>query len=123
MEGRFLGKGSRLGAPDPEFDPHGSSRRKDPEPPEDKPESERVCRRGSPVGGGMDVEQKEDDDDARRQPAGVAKFVLQPPSGQPQLGRVERRAVAPRLQGGVQNLAQAAAARHYLKPPWSSKAR
>ncbi|XP_055262562.1 BLOC-1-related complex subunit 6 [Moschus berezovskii] len=61
--GTLSGAGSLLGAPDPEFDLHGSSGRKDPEPPEDKPESERVCRRGSPVGGGMDVEQEKEDDD------------------------------------------------------------
>ena len=72
--GTLSGKGSRLGAPDPEFDPHGSSRRKDPEPPEDKPESERVCRRGSPVGGGMDVEQKEDDDEAAAAGRGGRSF-------------------------------------------------
>ncbi|XP_057573109.1 BLOC-1-related complex subunit 6 [Hippopotamus amphibius kiboko] len=57
------GAGSHRGAPGPEQAPHGSSRRQDPEPPEDKPASERICRRGSPGGGGMDVEQEKEDDD------------------------------------------------------------
>ncbi|XP_046532049.1 BLOC-1-related complex subunit 6 [Equus quagga] len=57
------GAGSCRGVPAPEHDPHGSSRRKDPEPPEDKPASERACRRGSPGGGGMDAEQEEEDDE------------------------------------------------------------
>ncbi|XP_032354641.1 BLOC-1-related complex subunit 6 [Camelus ferus] len=57
------GAGSRLGVLGPEHDSHGSSRRKDPELPEDKPVSERVCCRGSPGGGGMEVEQKEDDEE------------------------------------------------------------
>uniref|UniRef100_A0A8D0N3A1 BLOC-1-related complex subunit 6 C-terminal helix domain-containing protein n=1 Tax=Sus scrofa TaxID=9823 RepID=A0A8D0N3A1_PIG len=57
------GAESCLGAPGPEHDPHGSLRLKNPEPPEDKPASERVCRRGSPGGGGMDVEQEKEDDE------------------------------------------------------------
>ncbi|XP_054431666.1 BLOC-1-related complex subunit 6 [Pteronotus mesoamericanus] len=55
--------GSRRGAPGPEHDLHESFLRKDPEPPEDKPASERVCRRGSRGGGEMDVEQGEEEDD------------------------------------------------------------
>ncbi|KAM5307673.1 BLOC-1-related complex subunit 6 [Glossophaga mutica] len=62
--------GSRRGAPGPEHDLHGSSLRKDPEPPEDKPASERVCRRGSRGGGGMDVEQEEEDDEGAAGRAG-----------------------------------------------------
>ncbi|KAB0401766.1 hypothetical protein E2I00_019979 [Balaenoptera physalus] len=54
------GAGSNRGAPGPENDPHASSRRKEPE---DRPASEGVCRRGSPGGGGLDVEQEKEDDD------------------------------------------------------------
>ncbi|XP_007457874.1 PREDICTED: uncharacterized protein C17orf59 homolog [Lipotes vexillifer] len=54
------GAGSNWGAPGPENDPYASSRRKDPE---DRPASEGVCRRGSPGGGGLDVEQEKEDDD------------------------------------------------------------
>lgn len=62
--------GSRRGAPGPEHDLHGSSLHKDPEPPEDKPASERVCRRGSRGGGGMDVEQEKEDDEGAAGRAG-----------------------------------------------------
>ncbi|KAM8813824.1 BLOC-1-related complex subunit 6 [Rhynchonycteris naso] len=52
------GPASRQGAPGPE---HDTSLREDPEPREDKPAFESVCRRGSPGGGGMDVELEEED--------------------------------------------------------------
>ncbi|KFO18863.1 hypothetical protein H920_19767 [Fukomys damarensis] len=51
------GSGSRRGTPGREHDSPSSSRHRDPEPPEGKPASERVCRRGSPGGGEMNVEQ------------------------------------------------------------------
>lgn len=56
------GVGSRRGAPGPKHTLHGSSLRKDPEPPEDKPASERV-RRGSRGGSGMDVEQEVEEEE------------------------------------------------------------
>lgn len=63
LVGTPSGAGSRRGAPGPEHDLHGSSLRKDPEPREDQPASERVCRRGSGGDGDMDVEQEEEDDE------------------------------------------------------------
>ncbi|XP_005399485.1 PREDICTED: uncharacterized protein C17orf59 homolog [Chinchilla lanigera] len=51
------GPGSRRGAPGREHDPPSPSRDRDPELPEEKPASERLCRRGSPRGGEMDAEQ------------------------------------------------------------------
>ncbi|XP_016078007.1 PREDICTED: uncharacterized protein C17orf59 homolog [Miniopterus natalensis] len=64
------GPGSRRGAPGPEHDLHGPSIHKDPEPPEDKPASEKICRRGSLGGGGMDVELEEEDDEGAAGRAG-----------------------------------------------------
>lgn len=57
------GAESRQRVPGPEHDLHGSSLCKDPEPPEDKPASERVCRRGSRGSGEMDGEQEEEDEE------------------------------------------------------------
>lgn len=62
--GSLSGAGSRQGAPGPEYDPPGSSLRKDPEPTEDLPVSERVSRRGSPGGGGADADREEDEEAA-----------------------------------------------------------
>ncbi|MBZ3888408.1 hypothetical protein SUZIE_197805 [Sciurus carolinensis] len=69
------GSRSRGGEPGPEYDPNLSSRHKDPEPPEDKPASERVGRRGSPRGVEMNVEQpqqEEEDIDEEATAAGRA---------------------------------------------------
>ncbi|XP_020031132.1 BLOC-1-related complex subunit 6 [Castor canadensis] len=69
------GAGSLPEEPGSEHDPPPSSQRKDPEPPEDKPASERVCRRGSPGGVEMNVEQpqqEEDDNDEEAAAAGRA---------------------------------------------------
>ncbi|XP_059524660.1 BLOC-1-related complex subunit 6 [Myotis daubentonii] len=66
----LCGPGSHPGAPDPEHHPHGSSIRQDPEPPEDKPVSETIGRRGGPGGGGMDVEPEEEDDEGAAGRAG-----------------------------------------------------
>ncbi|XP_005878906.1 PREDICTED: uncharacterized protein C17orf59 homolog [Myotis brandtii] len=66
----LCGPGNHQGAPDPEHNPHGSSIRQDPEPPEDKPVSETISRRGGPGGGGMDVEQEEEDDEGAAGRAG-----------------------------------------------------
>ncbi|XP_023579249.1 BLOC-1-related complex subunit 6 [Octodon degus] len=59
------GTRSRRGVSGLEHDPPPSSRDRDPEPAEEKPASERFCRRGSPRGGEMDVEQlpREEQDD------------------------------------------------------------
>ncbi|XP_019521529.1 PREDICTED: BLOC-1-related complex subunit 6 [Hipposideros armiger] len=62
LAGTLSGAGRRRGTPGPEHDLHGSSLHQDPEPPEDKPASERVCRRGSRGGSEIDVEQQEEDD-------------------------------------------------------------
>uniref|UniRef100_A0ABI8AJE4 Uncharacterized protein n=1 Tax=Felis catus TaxID=9685 RepID=A0ABI8AJE4_FELCA len=64
LGGTRSGPGSRRGAPGPEPDPQGSSRLKDPEPPEDELASESGCRRGSPGGSGMEVEPQEEDEEA-----------------------------------------------------------
>ncbi|XP_012932200.1 BLOC-1-related complex subunit 6 [Heterocephalus glaber] len=69
------GSGSRRGAPGSEHDPPSSFRHRDPELPEEKPASERVCRRGSPGGGEMNVEQlqkEEQDNDEEAEAAGRA---------------------------------------------------
>ncbi|XP_003791159.1 BLOC-1-related complex subunit 6 [Otolemur garnettii] len=55
--------GSHRGAPSTEHGPPLSSRHKDPEPPGNKPASERVCRLGSPRSGGMNVEQQQEEED------------------------------------------------------------
>lgn len=57
------GAGSLWGTPGPKHDPHVSSRRKDPEPPEDKPSTGTVCRLGGSGGSGMDIEREEEDDE------------------------------------------------------------
>ncbi|XP_053426568.1 BLOC-1-related complex subunit 6 [Nycticebus coucang] len=62
-QGTRSGAGSRRGAPSAEHNPPLYSRHKDPEPPGNKPASERVCRLGSPGSGGMNVEQKQEEED------------------------------------------------------------
>ncbi|KAL2765804.1 BLOC-1-related complex subunit 6 [Daubentonia madagascariensis] len=75
-QGTRSGAGRSWGAPGAEHDPPLSSRHKDPEPPEDKPASEGVCRRGSPGSDGMNVEQQqqeeEDNDEETAAAAGRA---------------------------------------------------
>ncbi|XP_048221577.1 BLOC-1-related complex subunit 6 [Perognathus longimembris pacificus] len=58
----LTGIGTRRGAPGPEQGPPPSSQHPDPEPPGDKPASERVCRRGS--SGGVEMIGNEEDVEA-----------------------------------------------------------
>ncbi|XP_069339450.1 BLOC-1-related complex subunit 6 [Eulemur rufifrons] len=71
-QGTLSGPGSRRGAPGAEHYPPLSSWHKDPEPPEDVPESERVRRRGSPGSDGMNVEQQQEEEDNDEEAAAAA---------------------------------------------------
>ncbi|XP_012631035.2 BLOC-1-related complex subunit 6 [Microcebus murinus] len=72
-QGTLSGARSRRGAPGAEHDPPLSSRHKVPEPPEDEPASERVCRRGSPGSDEMNVEQQHEEEDNDEEAAAAGR--------------------------------------------------